>query len=353
MTTKKKLAALVPAHNEEGVIAETLKSLLEVFAADDVYVVSDGSTDKTETIAANFTQHVLPLHPNRGKAKAMNAAIEQFKLTERYEYLLPMDADTKITKDFVNNLMAIFEKDTNKKVACAVGKVIGKSHSWVTTFRLWEYEIAQTIHKAAQSVENAIIVCPGCATIYRSEIFKTLPIPTGTLTEDMDMTFQIHRKCLGRIVFTGKATVVTQDPKTLKDFCKQIDRWYTGFWQCIIKNNVPWGGQALDAEVAMLALEGLYNGVLMLAFLLVIPFAMDKHPYLLIIPAAIDLFLFLLPTMALTAWRHRTGKIFLYIPLFYVARFLACLIFLKSFFKIVFSIDYKTGWNKATRYTPN
>lgn len=347
---ERRIAMLVPAHNEERVIGETLQSLLELVPAEDIFVVNDGSSDQTEVIAKQYTQNVLTLLPNRGKATAMNMCIEHFALSSRYEYVLPMDADTKVTSKFLDATLPVLDNDTKKEVCAVVGKVIGRNRSWVTTFRLWEYEVAQTIHKAAQSRENAIIVCPGCATVYRASIFNHVAIPLGTLTEDMDFTFLIHRKKLGKIVYIGRAVVVTQDPLTLRDLVKQIDRWYTGFWQCVSKHNIPWGGQMLDLEVAMLATEGIFNGLLVVSLLILIPIALIKHPSVLLIPFLMDLCFFMIPTMILTAIRHKSWKIFFFIPNFYVARMASCIVFLKSFAKTILGFDLGMGWNKATRY---
>jgi poly-beta-1,6-N-acetyl-D-glucosamine synthase len=208
----RKIAFLVPGVNEEKVIAETLTTLLAIADAKDIYVVSDGSRDSTVEIAKKFTANVLDLQPNRGKAGAMNYAIEYFNLANNYEFLMPIDADTKVTADFLKSALPVLEKDTDRKITAVVGKVLGSNRSWVTTFRLWEYEVAQSIHKAAQSIENAIVVCPGVATVYRAEIFQKIKFPYGTMTEDMDLTFQIHRKKLGKIVYVGEAVVITQDP---------------------------------------------------------------------------------------------------------------------------------------------
>ncbi len=338
---KRTIAALVPAHNEEKVIAETLEFLLQSFDRQDIYVVDDGSTDSTVAIARRYTDNVLPLYPNIGKATAMNTVISYYQLADRYEYLLPMDADTKITKNFLDSALGTMHEDTGRKIACVVGKVIGSKHSWVTTYRLWEYEVAQSIHKAAQSEEEAIIVCPGCSTIYRASIFKDIQIPTGTLTEDMDFTFQIHRKKVGTIIYNPDAIVVTQDPLTLRDFLKQIDRWYTGFWQCVVKNNIPWGGQALDMEVAMLGLEGLFNGLLVMSFIFLVPFALIKNPQLLLIPFLYDLFFFLIPTMLFTAKRHEFWTIFRYLPFFLPCQICQLSCFSKKFFQSCFWIRYQ------------
>jgi cellulose synthase/poly-beta-1,6-N-acetylglucosamine synthase-like glycosyltransferase len=347
---KRRIAMLVPGWNEERVIGETLTSLLQLVPAEDIYVVDDGSKDNTSVIAKQYVPNVLTLNPNSGKATAMNRCIQHFQLDDRYEYIMPMDADTKVTAQFLEATLPILDTDTKKKVCAVVGKVIGRSKSWVTIYRLWEYEVAQTIHKAAQSKENAVIVCPGCATVYRAEIFQKVLIPTGTLTEDMDFTFLMHRQKMGKIVYTGRAVVVTQDPLRMKDLVKQIDRWYTGFWQCVIKHNIPWGGQMLDVEVGMLATEGIFNGMLVLSLIVLIPFALINHPSILVIPFLMDLVFFLVPTMTLTALRHKSWKIFVFIPHFYVARMVSCMIFLKCFVKVLFGADLGMGWFQATRY---
>jgi len=347
----RKIAVLIPAHNEEKVIGKTLGSLLKFVTPQDLYVVSDGSNDSTEEIARKYTSNVFSLNPNVGKATAMNRAIRKFKLAERYRYLIPMDADTIPTASFIKATLPILEKDKEEKIACVVGKVVGYGNNWITAYRLWEYEIAQTIHKTAQAKESAVIVCPGCATIYRTKVFKTLEIPTGTLTEDMDFTFLIHRKKVGKIVFTEEAKVVTQDPRTLKDFLKQIRRWYTGFWQTVLKHEIPWGGQPLDFEVALLASEGIFNGLIVIILLVLLPVVLFKNPLVLAIPFAIDLLGFMIPTLFLTAARNNVWKIFFYLPHFYFLRVVSSLIFLKSFLSVLLVKDLKVGWNKAVRYT--
>ena len=262
---------------------------------------------------------------------------------------MPFDADTILPKESAGALLSVLEEDKKKSIACVSGKVVGETYSWVTFYREWEYDIAHRVHKTAQNIENAIIVCPGCATVYRSEIFKLFKVPTGTVTEDMDFTFLLHRKNLGRIVYTNKATVITQDPILLSDFIKQIKRWYTGFWQCVQKHNIPWGGQRLDAEVTLLATEGLLNGLLILLFIFILPLSLF-HPYLLLIPLGIDLFFFMLPTLFVIAKRHQTWSLFLYIPHFYLLRALSSFIFLASFIKVFLGLDFQLPWGKATRY---
>lgn len=67
-----KIAAIVPAWNEEKTIADVIKPLVESKIFDEVIVISDGSNDKTAEVARTSGAtmvHELPL--NGGKCKAL------------------------------------------------------------------------------------------------------------------------------------------------------------------------------------------------------------------------------------------------------------------------------------------
>ncbi len=350
--TKQKVAILVPAHNEAKVIDHTLKAIRQLSFAKHIYIVDDGSTDTTRKQALSYTKNVLTIK-NRGKAEALNIAIEHFALTEKYNYILFMDADTLPQPDFLDYAMPIFAADKQCAVTCVVGRVEGYGLNWIEKYRQWEYQVSHFIYKEAQSFTKTVLVAPGCATVYRSSIFKELRIPKGTLTEDMDFTFILHRKGYFNMVFEEKCCVLTQDPRTIKDYVKQISRWYTGFWQNVAKHEIPWHGQKLDYEVTILALEGLYNGLLvMLLLVFFVPLALHKHLSILWYPFMFDLTVFFLPTLIWTAVKKKDISTFLFIPLFYVLRLLSSLIFLLSYFKA--NISKKENFNWSTnRYLLN
>lgn len=351
METDIKIAALVPAHNERMVVAKTLAALKNQTVGVDIFVVDDGSSDGTETEASRYTNNLLVLTRNRGKAGAMNAAISQFKLADRYDFILFMDADTQPDEHFVELSCRHFFEQGNEDVFCVVGKVQGIGGSWIANYRLWEYAIAHSVYKSAQADMRAILVVPGCATIYRSSIFKKLQIPSGTLTEDMDFTFLLHRMGFGKMIYEPYAIVYTQDPNTLMDFIKQMNRWYTGFWQTARKYNTPWMGQNIDFEVALLATEGLFSGFATLIVLLFSPFLLYYQSFgILRIPLAVDFFVFFLPTLLWTSITARTWALPLYIPVFYFVRIITSILFIRSFFAAYKSCEKTYTWNTA-RYS--
>lgn len=71
-----KVAAIVPAFNEEKNIASVLKILVSSEKLDEVIVVDDGSKDKTAEVSEQLGAKVLRLEKNIGKARAMRRGVE-------------------------------------------------------------------------------------------------------------------------------------------------------------------------------------------------------------------------------------------------------------------------------------
>jgi len=87
----KKIAAIVPALNEEKNIANVLRVLLNSKQLDEVIVVDDGSEDKTAEISRKMGAKVISLPKKGGSGKA-NAMREGVKRTDA-EILVFFDAD--------------------------------------------------------------------------------------------------------------------------------------------------------------------------------------------------------------------------------------------------------------------
>ncbi|MTI94463.1 MAG: glycosyltransferase family 2 protein [Firmicutes bacterium] len=98
-----KVAAIVPAYNEENTIAAVVKVLLASTLIDQTIVVSDGSTDNTATIASRLGALVVNLPENVGKGGAMMAGIKQTDA----DYIMFLDADLiGLQKRHIEELLA-------------------------------------------------------------------------------------------------------------------------------------------------------------------------------------------------------------------------------------------------------
>ena len=346
---KRQVAVLIPAYNEETVIESTLRSIKRQVNKRDIYLVNDGSKDRTKDLAKRQIHNVLTTK-NGGKARALNTGVSHFKLKDKYRYILLMDADTVPDKDYFKYALRHLDEDKDKKLQGVVGKVCSLGKSVYGKYRVWEYEVAHAIHKRAQANIKSIIVLPGCATVYRAQVLGQNKIPEGTVTEDMDYTFWLHRNNLANFKFEDRAKVWTQDPQELRVLVGQVKRWYKGFWQAVEKHDVPWGGKWLDFEVSILAVEGLFNGVICLLGFVLVPLALMFDPMVLRVPLAVDLVLFFIPTLVWASIKARKWGLIINLPYFYLLRVISSLLFLESFFTALMSPLIKRQVWQTKRY---
>ncbi len=98
-----RIAAIVPAYNEEATLAEVLSVLAATHAIDEVLVVSDGSTDGTVDIARSLGLRTIHLRQNQGKGRAMAIGVAHTDA----EVLLFVDGDIlNLTVDLLDRLIA-------------------------------------------------------------------------------------------------------------------------------------------------------------------------------------------------------------------------------------------------------
>src|SRR5690606_8137158 len=95
------VAIVIAAHNEALVIEATIRSAARQVPVENVFVACDGCTDDTVAIARACGATALDIHPNRGKAGAIRAIVEELALADRFEVLLLLDADSQLHDDYL------------------------------------------------------------------------------------------------------------------------------------------------------------------------------------------------------------------------------------------------------------
>ena len=101
---------------------------------------------------------------------------------------------------------------------------------WITAARAAEYGLNQAIFKRGQSRCGVVMVAPGCSSTYRADVLRELRFSGATLAEDMHITVLCLRMG-GKVRYVPKAKVYTQDPSNLRDYIRQVLRWYHGGFQ--------------------------------------------------------------------------------------------------------------------------
>ena len=228
------VTVLIPAHNEQSVIVQTVESvLLSDLKELRIIVVNDGSTDRTrELLDENFSREsrVRIIHQvNRGKAAALNLAMS---LADT-DIVVTIDADTEIEPDAISKLVRHF---SDPKVGAVAGNVkVGNRSRWLTRWQALEYITSQNMEKRAFDLLNCITVVPGALGAWRKKAIETAGgITADTVAEDADLTIAIRR--LGwRISYDEEAIAWTEAPETAGQLIRQRFRWTFGtlqsFWK--------------------------------------------------------------------------------------------------------------------------
>lgn len=240
------VAVIVPAYNEEKVVAQTVRSLLHADYRGplEIIVVDDGSKDGTYRVAAEAfagEPHVTVLtKPNGGKSAALNYGIARTSA----EIVVGLDADTVFRPDTVSKLVRHF-------AAPGVGAVAGNAKvgnrlNLLTRWQALEYITCQNLDRRAFSLLNCITVVPGAVGAWRRKlVLQAGGFTHMTLAEDADLTMAIRR--LGyRVVNEEEAVALTEAPDTVKGFLKQRFRWMFGTIQAAFHHKRalfnPWHG---------------------------------------------------------------------------------------------------------------
>jgi len=225
---------VIPAYNEEKVIANTIESTLEInYPHKDIIVVDDGSKDNTLQIAKKYQEKgVKVLHKtNGGKASALNLALTFAK----GELIAVLDADTLAGRNSLKEIVKVFENE--KDIAAVAGNIkVRNKNNWITWCQALEYVAGIQIARRAFDLFGAITIVPGALGCFR----KSVLVDTGgydkeTIVEDFDTTIKIL-KSGGIVRGTAKSVAYTEAPNTIRDFYQQRIRWYRGNLQVITKH---------------------------------------------------------------------------------------------------------------------
>jgi hypothetical protein len=121
-------SVVVPAHNEESVLARTLEGLAGLVAGGtEVVVAANGCTDRTVEVAGRFPGvRVLDL-PAPGKTAALNAADSVLTQWPR----LSLDADIEISPESVHDVFGALSGSGACLAARPAARVDTSSASWV------------------------------------------------------------------------------------------------------------------------------------------------------------------------------------------------------------------------------
>ncbi len=127
------LSIIIPCYNSESTLESTLESVIKQDFQDwEALIINDGSTDATEEIALRWInkdeRFKYFAKPNEGLGKTRNYGIAKSKGS----YILPLDSDNQLIKDFSQEAIAVFEKNQD------IGVVYGDAEYFGEKTGLWK-----------------------------------------------------------------------------------------------------------------------------------------------------------------------------------------------------------------------
>jgi biofilm PGA synthesis N-glycosyltransferase PgaC len=233
-----KVAILIASKDGEKTIAKTVKAALANRYP--VYVVSDGSKDKTVIEALDAGAKVMRLRKNVGKPAALHRAYKHFKLSQNYDAVAILDDDVVIERNFIREA----KKSMGRDCAITVGKNLTdwpdsqRWNIWLAA-RAYSYWFYQITIRTIQSTYNVMSCISGSNSLYRTEVLDSvLTGSTPYIVDDTYWTLETHRLKLGKIQYSPKAKAWLQDPTNFRDWYKQNLRWMWGTFQGIIGHRI-------------------------------------------------------------------------------------------------------------------
>lgn len=275
------VSIVIPAHNEEVTIVESVRSLLSLeYRLYEIIVVDDGSSDNTsEEVCKAFNMHKInrPIQKkiacqpeevvyeshgwkvpitlirkkNGGKADALNMGINASK----YPYFICMDADSALQYDSLEKIVAPVLEDAS---VIAVGGAVRPSNGTeIENGRVSSYKMPNKLIPCMQVLEydrsflaarilfdkfNGSVIISGAFGLFKkSAVIDAGGYDPTTMGEDMELVVKLHAYCREndipyRIRYASNAICWTQAPERLRDLCKQRRRWHIGLFQSMTRH---------------------------------------------------------------------------------------------------------------------
>ena len=234
-------SVLVPCHNEQAQIEETVSHLLQLtYPNFEIIVVDDGSTDNTAELMRRLCrQHdmvrTVYLKENQGKAMALNIG----SMVARGKFLLTLDADALLDTDALHWIAWHFENFPRVGAVTGNPRIINRT-SLLAKIQTGEYSTIIGLIKRTQRLLGKVLTVSGVIAAFRRTALHSVGYwDTDMVTEDIDITWKLER-AFWDIRYEPRAVCWMYAPETIKGLWHQRMRWSQGGVEVLKKNTGIW-----------------------------------------------------------------------------------------------------------------
>jgi biofilm PGA synthesis N-glycosyltransferase PgaC len=230
------VAVLVPCRNEAEGIGETIKRIADSRYPDfEIVAINDGSTDETGWVLDSLARRIprlriVHLEKNRGKAMALRAGA----LTTRAEYLMCIDADTRLDEHAIQWMMMHFISGPRVGAVTGNPRIINHG-TLLSRIQVGEFSTIIGMIKRAQRDLGRVFTVSGCHVCFRRRALHDVGYwSPETMTEDIDVSWKLQLRYWD-IRYEPRALAWIVMPETLKGLWRQRLRWARGGIEAALK----------------------------------------------------------------------------------------------------------------------
>lgn len=366
-----RVAVIVPAHDEEAVIAEGLRALINSDYPRDllqIVVVDDRSTDATGSIIDQLAcDHPIlralhrPADAPPGKPAALRDAIAAAAEADVFVFF---DADYLPAPSLFRELVAPF---ANAEVGATMGRVVPINSDVNVLTRLIDLE-RRAGYVVDQQMRERMQLLPqfgGTAGAVRADALAAVGgWRVGVMTEDTYLTYALFIAGY-EVVYLHHAACYEESPETWPARYRQVRRWAYGHNECLLEFFIkvlraPRRRPLQRLDAALVLLFYVYPALSLAAMPLAIlaPAVIGAHPLWMLLPIAPLLCGFgnLAPffQIAVAARQDRQPHVLAILPLLPVSSVLNMLAASHGAAQMIANrlLRRRAVWDKTSRFRP-
>ena len=240
------VTVMIPAHNEESVITNTVENILKMdYPNFEVIVIDDRSSDNTASVIKDLEakhEHVRALIREKdafpGKSAVLNDALKM----AHGEAILVFDADATVEPDFLNKLVPNLEPADVGAVQAR--KIIrNKDVNFLTRCQNNEYTFDTYLQVSRDAIKGAVELRGNGELIKRQALEDINGWNNYTITDDLDMSTRLHIKGWD-VRFCPDACVYEEGIVYVFPLFRQRRRWLEG----TIRRYLEYFGAAMKSK---------------------------------------------------------------------------------------------------------
>jgi cellulose synthase/poly-beta-1,6-N-acetylglucosamine synthase-like glycosyltransferase len=231
--TRGSVGVVIPAHNEEDVLPETIPGMLsQLRNGDRLLVVADNCSDRTAAVAAELGADVVVRtdSSNRGKGFALDCGVRHFA-KDPPNVVVVIDADCLVSGGAIESLLEVCQ--ATGRPAQALDLMIGGPNSTQSTgVREFAWRVKNWVRPLGLSSMGLPCQLMGTGMAFPWEIIANAHLATGALVEDLKLGLELAAEDRPPI-FVPSAVVTSHFPTTIEGSRSQQLRWEGGHLRLI------------------------------------------------------------------------------------------------------------------------